>query len=84
MAHDGIRCSRCMKAWVKPIGRAYRDAVPTELFECPACGKQVEFAVEPQAPPVRRSDGVMLPPAAPPTPALRNAEPLDATRPIAP
>jgi len=38
MGQDRIRCSRCMKDWVRPIGLAYRDGEPTELFECPACG----------------------------------------------
>ena len=50
-----------MKDWVRPIGLAYRDGEPTELFECAACGKQVEFTVEPQAPPVRRIGGTMQP-----------------------
>ena len=45
MGQDRIRCSRCMKDWVRPIGLAYRDGEPTELFECAACGKQVEFTV---------------------------------------
>jgi hypothetical protein len=67
-----------MKDWVRFVGPAYRDGGPTELFECPACGKQVEFAVEPQAPPVRRVGGVMLPPLAQPSPALRHADSLDA------
>ena len=59
-----------MKDRMRPVGRAYRDGEPTELFECPACGKQVEFAVEPQAP-VRRVGGVMLPSLAQPAPAPR-------------
>jgi hypothetical protein len=65
-----------MKDWVRPIGRAYRDSEPTELFECPACGKQVEFAVEPQA--VRRVAGTMQPPPAQPSPPLRHADSLEA------
>jgi hypothetical protein len=67
-----------MKDWVRPVGLAHRDSDPTELFECPACGKQVEFAVEPEARPARRVAGVVLPPTAQPSPALCNAEPLEA------
>jgi hypothetical protein len=47
-----------MKDWVRRVGLAHRHGDPTELFECPACGKQVEFAVEPQAPPVRAVSAV--------------------------
>ena len=71
MGQDRIRCSRCMKDWVRPVGLAYRDGEPAELFECAACGKQVEFTVEPQAPPVRRIGGTMQPP-------MRQADPLEA------
>jgi hypothetical protein len=80
MAYDGIRCSRCMKDWVRPIGLAYRDGDPTELFECPACGKQVEFVVEPEAVAVGRVGGMMQPPLAQPGSSSRNAEPLEAIR----
>jgi hypothetical protein len=78
MAHDGIRCSRCMKDWVRRVGLAHRDGDPTELFECPACGKQVEFAIEPQAPSVRGVGGMMQPPLAQPSPPLHHAGSLDA------
>jgi hypothetical protein len=81
MAHDGIRCSRCMTDWVRPIGRAYRDSEPTQLFECPACGKQVEFAVEPQVPSVRRAGGTMQPALAQPSPPLHQVGSLEAIRP---
>jgi hypothetical protein len=56
-----------MKDWVRPIGLAYRHGEPTQLFECLACGKQVEFAIEPQAQSVRRVGGTMQPPLAQPS-----------------
>jgi DNA-directed RNA polymerase subunit RPC12/RpoP len=79
MAHNGIRCSRCMKEWVRLVGRAHRDNEPTELFECPACGKQVEFAVEPQVPAVRRAGDMTQWPLAQPSPALGHAGRLAVT-----
>jgi hypothetical protein len=67
-----------MKDWVRPVGRAHRDNEPTELFECPACGKQVEFAVEPQVPAVRRTGDMTQRPLAQPSPALGHAGRLEA------
>jgi len=67
-----------MKDWVRRVGLAHRDGDPTELFECPACGKQVEFAVEPQAPSARDVGGTMQPPLARPSPPPRHAGSLDA------
>jgi hypothetical protein len=78
MAHNGIRCSRCMKDWVRLVGRANRGNEPTELFECPACGKQVEFGVEPQVPAVRRAGDMTQRPLAQQSPALGHAGRLEA------
>ena len=67
-----------MKDWVRRVGLSHRDGDATELFECPACGKQVEFAVEPLAPPARRVCGTVQPPPAQPSPPPRHAGSLDA------
>lgn len=44
MAHDGIRCPKCMKDWMRSVSVSPQGI---ESFECMSCGKEVVLDARP-------------------------------------